>query len=66
MLELHGLTSTAFYSDYKMKIQLLVKLNRLFHLYHVHGNNNGMVYQDENYLLPDVLEVSYVRKGGEC
>ena len=63
VLEFHGLVSTNFETNYDVKIKALSKLNTLFHVIHLHGNNYSGGYRAKDYLVPDVLEVSYIRKG---
>jgi hypothetical protein len=62
VMELHGLTSQRWNASYEVKAAVLDKMRRSFHLVHAHGNNHGTVYVDQEYLLPDVLEVTYLRR----
>ena len=40
----------------------LNKINELFHLYHIHGNNNGQIAIIDETILPDVIECTYISK----
>jgi len=59
VLEIHWL------SDRKLsnKIEFLKKMNELFYIIHIHANNHSPVNIIDNlHPLPDVLELTYIRK----
>ena len=61
VMELHGFgTETGDAFDNQAKV--LRKLNETFHLAHVHGNNYSNLQAVGNSVVPEVLEVAYVRK----
>ncbi len=47
---------------YENQVKVLQKLNKMFHLVHVHGNNRSNRRVVGNYMVQHVLEVTYVRK----
>ena len=49
----------------RRKLQALKNLKRDFEIVHVHGNNHGDETIDGNFILPEVLELTYVRKDPE-
>jgi len=57
-IEFHGLCSDGWGTKYKDKIKCLEKLNKTHYAMHVHGNNNGPIYDS----IPDVLELTYINK----
>ena len=61
VIELHGL-GTRPGDAYENQVKVLRKLNKTFHLVHVHGNNHSNLRVVGNYMVPQVLEVTYVRK----
>ena len=48
--------------DILCKTQILQKLNNLFHIVHVHANNNYPLHSDYYITIPDTLELTYIRK----
>jgi hypothetical protein len=47
----------------KNKIDCVEKINKLFYPVHIHANNHTQpIIKDEIYHVPDVLEVTYIRK----
>lgn len=49
--------------DFIHKINAMNKLNKYFYPIHIHGNNHSpVVLKDEFYYVPDVIEVTYIRK----
>lgn len=48
--------------DNELIIRTLKKLQDHFYLYHIHGNNYSDLIEVDSMLVPDVLELSYVRK----
>ena len=60
-IEFHGLLE---HQDQWQKFNaVLEKINNLFHLYHIHGNNNGFAFiiGDKSHL-PDVIECTYINR----
>ncbi len=65
-IEFHGLSDPEGWGvDLLTKVQLLEKLHREFAPVHVHGNNNSPFFHSQNYCMPDVLEVTYLRRSEE-
>ena len=62
VLEFHFLTKPNKFASQETKLNVLRRLKNLFHIVHVHGNNFAEYYEDEDYLIPSVLEVTYLRK----
>ena len=60
VIEIHGLTIT--HQLYSEKLAVLKKLHELFYVVHIHGNNLGAVYENDVYLIPNVMEITYLRK----
>ena len=61
VIELHGLGEKTG-DAYENQVKVLRKLNKTFHLVHVHGNNYSNLRVVGNYKVPHVLEAAYVRK----
>jgi len=60
VVEFHSLSSD---ENVKSKIECLKKINKLFYPIHIHANNHSpVVIKSEFYHVPDVLEVTYIRK----
>lgn len=60
IIEIHGIElNKSFNSDFSQKIKALEKLNNVFTLVHIHGNNYSHLYNHTN--IPTVLECTYVR-----
>jgi hypothetical protein len=60
VVEYHWLSSD---DNIQNKIECIEKINKLFYPVHIHGNNHAQVIiKDEIYHVPDVIEVSYIRK----
>ena len=49
-------------TDSSYKVQVLNKLKHLFHIVHVHANNNYPLHNDCYMNIPDTLELTYIRK----
>lgn len=66
VLEFHGLCGDSWGVDLKTKVKVLKKMKKLFHIVHVHGNNNvnghKILLNGKICFIPDVLEVTYLRK----
>ena len=57
------LTLYSVTSDVLSKIQIISKLNSLFHLVHIHGNNNFPLTTNLPYFkIPDTFEITFIRK----
>jgi hypothetical protein len=62
IIEFHFLANSLEPIDYESKISVLRKLAENFYILNSHPNNCGDLFVIENLLLPDVIEVTYVRK----
>ncbi len=66
VIEYHGICNDAWGVDLKTKVEVLKKIKKFFHVVHVHGNNcanaNNVLLYDKNCLIPEVIEVTYLRK----
>lgn len=62
IIEFHFLANSLEPIDYDSKISVLKKLAENFYILNSHPNNCGDLFVIENLLLPDVIEVTYVRK----
>lgn len=60
MFELHGLLSGKYDG---VILSALKKLNETHEIYHIHANNHGDVAWIEDEPFPELLELSYVKKG---
>ena len=49
----------------RRKLKALKNLKRDFEIVHIHGNNYALETIDGNFILPEVLELTYVRKDPE-
>jgi hypothetical protein len=58
VIEFHGITNDGWNCPYGEKVKCLEKLKRTHYIVHAHGNNNGPSQNG----IPDVLELTYVRK----
>jgi len=61
VMEVHNLTRVADQALLRLVGDVLAKLNEQFTLFHVHANNVREVAVVEGFVVPDLLEVSYVR-----
>jgi len=59
VIEIHNTINT------KLSHPLLTKLNTTHNLVHIHANNYSKVYVDDDKILPNVIEVTYIRKDYE-
>jgi len=57
IMEIHNVTDNL--KRFKL---LLDKLNKYFYIYHVHANNFSYTVKSENFRLPRVLEVGWIKK----
>ncbi len=66
VIEYHGLCNDSWGVDLQTKVEVLKKINKLFHVVHVHGNNWVQMHEiflnGKICLIPEVLEVTYLRK----
>lgn len=60
-LELHGLGDSLLPGS--RIVSILARLRELFVPVSVHANNYGAFWQTKDFVLPDIIEVTYVRKG---
>jgi hypothetical protein len=58
VIEVHGINSSGWGSDYETKIACLKKLSDTHYIIHAHANNNAPVQGN----IPDVMELTYIRK----
>jgi len=61
-VEFHGIHDNSYGSTLSVKNECLKKLSETHYLIHVHGNNWGNSKLINNNLVPDVIELTYVRK----
>jgi hypothetical protein len=59
LIEYHDFKNSVIYESCQ---KCLKKINELFYLYHVHGNNHRPLVNINKTYIPDVLECSYIRK----
>lgn len=60
VVEFHWLTND---NNLKLHIECLQKINKLFYPIHIHINNHSpVILKDDFYHVPDVIEVTYIRK----
>ena len=57
VMTLYSITTDIFY-----KIQMIQKLNRFFHIIHVHANNNYPLINTNYINIPNTLELTFIRK----
>jgi hypothetical protein len=65
VIELHGLGANGWYYDkvtLEDKIKVLKKLSDNYNIVHVHHNKYSPIYTINEYKVPSVLEVTYLRK----
>jgi len=58
VIEFHGINDDSWNVSYENKIECLKKLSKTHYPIHIHGNN----YANLTHNIPDVIEVTYVRK----
>lgn len=62
VIEFHSLLSRFDDTNEKM-CKVLKLLNDQYYLYHLHANNNGLIFKIEDLgFLPDVIECTYIKK----
>ena len=59
LLEIHWINTPNILDRF---INLMNQLNQYFILNHIHGNNYGTVWNYKSYILPNVLELSFINK----
>ena len=62
IVEFHFLADPTKYGDANFKVSVLKKMAKYFYILNSHPNNCGDLYIIENLLLPDVIEITYIRK----
>jgi hypothetical protein len=63
VVEYHGLTQAVYQPRrFEETIKVLAKLNQTHQVIHVHGNSLSSVVAIKRLILPDLLEVTYVRR----
>lgn len=61
-MEFHGINDNSWDSSYDKKVKCFKKLANTHYLIHVHGNNHSGIKQIYNSIIPDVIELTYIRK----
>lgn len=59
LLELHDMNNM---SNYEVMMEVLAKLNESHQLVHVHGNNYASYVMIEGMVMPNVIEVTYLKR----
>ena len=62
VMEFHGINDNSWNTAYQTKVNCLKKLANTHYLIHAHGNNWGGLRIINNTLVPDVIELTYIRK----
>jgi hypothetical protein len=62
VIEFHGINDDSWNTLYSKKLNCLKKLANTHYLIHAHGNNWGGIQYINNSFVPDVIELTYVRK----
>lgn len=62
IMELHDITGACTKETQLKRIAALEKLNKTHHLIHLHANNCGHILTIGNADIPDVMELTYVKK----
>jgi hypothetical protein len=62
VIELHGLSVTAGDFEYSQILKVLKKIDKTHQSIHVHGNTCGYPLWIGDIVLPDVLEVTFIRR----
>jgi hypothetical protein len=61
-IEFHGINDNTWNSQYETKVKCFEKLASTHYPIHIHGNNNSGLTSINNNQIPDVVEVTYIRK----
>jgi len=61
-IEYHGINDNTWNSQYDIKVKCLEKIANTHYPIHIHGNNNSGITNINNNQVPDVVEVTYIRK----
>lgn len=62
VIEFHGINDDSWNASYQTKVNCLKKLANTHYLIHAHGNNWAEIKHFNNIVVPDVIELTYVRK----
>lgn len=62
VIELHGLSQGVFTQDHLSVVKVLRKVNQTHQCIHVHANGSSLPLWIGNHVLPDLLEVTYIRR----
>jgi len=62
VIELHGVNDDSWGTTLTNKLNCLKKINSTHYLIHAHGNNNGGTTLVKNRPIPDVIELTFIRK----
>jgi hypothetical protein len=62
VIEFHGINDDSWTASYETKVNCLKKLATTHYLIHAHGNNWAGIKYINNSLVPDVIELTYIRK----
>lgn len=61
-MEFHGINDDSWNTSYQTKVNCLKKLANTHYLIHAHGNNWAGARHIHDSLVPDVIELTYIRK----
>jgi len=62
IVEFHGISSSVYSKDYLKILEALKRINLTHQSVHVHGNNYLDVLWVDNLVVPNALEVTYIRR----
>ena len=62
VIELHGLSKAVFTQDHLSVVKVLQKINQTHQCIHVHANGSSLPLWIGDHVLPDLLEVTYIRR----
>lgn len=62
VMEFHGINDDSWSASYQTKLNCFKKLARTHYLIHAHGNNWGGIKHVNKVVVPNVIELTYVRK----
>jgi hypothetical protein len=62
VMEFHGINDNSWNSSYQTKVKCLKKLANTHFIVHAHGNNWAGIKYINNIVVPDVIELTFIRK----
>jgi hypothetical protein len=62
VIEFHGINDDSWNASHQIKTRCLQKLANTHYLIHAHGNNWANCHNINNVIIPDVIELTYIRK----